>query len=108
MSKVPAQIEIMGKWHEFEYKDDKEMPDDYGQYKAHDEKILIRKEKDQTMFEASIHELFHALLEQSGLTIVLDDKMEEAVCHVSEHLARYLKWNQESEYVDYINKSQIK
>lgn len=33
-----------------------------------------------------LHEITHALFALSGLTHMMDDKLEEAVCDVSEHL----------------------
>lgn len=67
----------------------KSLPDDdFGQFQYGQNRILIKESNPEHMYRILHHEYMHALLVYSGLSDLLDDKMEEALCSLAEHNAK--------------------
>jgi hypothetical protein len=64
--------------------------DDHGRYYHMQKTIIIDPEKEDP-HASLIHEMMHAALAAGGLTEILDEKMEEAICCAAELLAPCLK-----------------
>ena len=64
--------------------------DDHGRYYHMGKTIIIDPEKEDP-HATLIHEMMHAALAAGGLTEILDEKLEEAICCAAELLAPSLK-----------------
>lgn len=64
--------------------------DDHGRYYHMGKTIIIDPEKEDP-HASLIHEMMHAALAAGGLTEILDEKLEEAICCAAELLAPCLK-----------------
>lgn len=64
--------------------------DDHGRY-YHMQKLIIIDPDKEDPHASLIHEMMHAALAAGGLTEILDEKMEEAICCAAELLAPVLK-----------------
>lgn len=64
--------------------------DDHGRY-YHMQKLIIIDPDKEDPFASLIHEMMHAALAAGGLTEMLDEKLEEAICCAAELLAPCLK-----------------
>jgi hypothetical protein len=64
--------------------------DDHGRYYHMQKTIIIDPDKEDP-HASLIHEMMHAALAAGGLTEILDEKMEEAICCAAELLAPCLK-----------------
>ena len=61
------------------------LPDDHGVYEVDKEEIHIDTAvKKKNLNRCMIHEMAHAVFEKSGLSEIIDEKTEEAVCKALE------------------------
>lgn len=65
--------------------------DDHGRY-YHMQKLIIIDPDKEDPHASLIHEAMHAALAAGGLTEILDEKLEEAICCAAELLAPNIYW----------------
>jgi len=89
-------LTVMGRRVEVKHVSQEEMKqldktqDLMGHFNPQDMTIHILSTLDKEISKRTLmHELFHAVLAISGLTAMLSDKQEEAVCNVIENLDGY-------------------
>lgn len=75
--KIPTEVKILGIPFKIKIVDDLE---DYGETNGPENVIKLNKKFSRDKMESTLlHELVHAALYVSGLSQVLDDKMEEGI-----------------------------
>jgi hypothetical protein len=79
---LPTTIRVLGAPHKIEWESQALAEGDYGDYDEHEHVIRIGNRR---VAVTTVHELTHAILNVSGLSSILDDKQNEAVCAAMEN-----------------------